>query len=299
MVRENRVINAIEWDGDDPYNAQGDELLRASEYPGVWIHSVRGGTTGNVWERRLPEVVPTVFPAWDGGMLKARSANIRNGQFYTLSVKAKDIYVGSNLRADFDGTINLPAMPNTSAKTYVYLYQPASGPAQAIAKLSTDADPPDPARSRLISAFGTHNYSEDRSRWGTFPITFYQTGHDVWFYGDAVVEQNWVLPPNTNWGDKSIVPWVPYQVVDIIRIRLEQGAVARGDGDLDYFVQGNIAAENTGILSKEGKGRSPISGNNKYEISLLDVPVTGQPTVSLCGVNTRADVLIFGYRLDT
>lgn len=231
-------------------------------------------------------------------MLQARSANHRNGSAFVMSLKAKDIYIGSGVRADYNGTFDLPAFASTQSKVYVYLWQPLNGSPQIVARLSTDNDHPDPERSRLVSAFGAYNYSEDTTRWGAWPITFRQTGHDIWFDGDAVIEDGWELPANQQWTQKVISDWVPDGVADMIRLRVEVGAVTIGANDSSYFVQANIASESNGVGSKEVKGRSPAIGNNKYLVDLIEVPLA-ERKIWVCGTNARADILCFGFRLNT
>lgn len=232
-------------------------------------------------------------------MLQARSANYKNGSKFTMSLKARDIYIGLPDRVDYDGTFDLPAFVNTGSKCYVYLYQPTSGPAAVVAKLSTDSDHPDPTRSRLVSAFGAHNYANDRSQWGAWPITFRQTGHDIWFDGDANIEKDWLLPSDQQWsdGEKDISPWVPDGLADLIRLRVEVGATGIGPNDSDYFVQANIASDSAGRGSKEVKGRSPGT-TNKYTTAIVEVPLAGR-SVFCCGTRARIALLCAGFRLNT
>lgn len=228
-------------------------------------------------------------------MLIARSRNARNGAFYTLELRARDIFVGAPERASFSGAINLPAMQSTAEATYVYLYQPLSGASQAIPKLRSDPNQPDPARCRLVCAFGTYNYADRASDWGVAPITFRQVGHDVFFDSDANVQSGWRLRENQQWEAKALGSWVPDNLCDLVRLRVELGAATTYG---DHFVQANIASESNGAGSKEVKGRSPIVGNNKYVIDLIEVPLADR-FIWCCGTNAIADILCAGYRLHT
>ena len=233
-------------------------------------------------------------------MLQALSRNYRNGSKFVMSLKCRDIYIGSGVRADYDGTFDLPAFVNVQSKVYVHLWQPLNGSPTIVAKLASDGDQPDPERSRLVSAFGAHNYSENRSQWGAWPITFRQTGHDIWFDGDAAIEKDWQIPADQRWadGEKDISPWVPDGLADLIRLRVEVGATEIGPNDSSYFVQANIASDSAGRGSKEVKGRSPISGNNKYVTDIIEVPLAGR-SVFICGTRGRIALLSPGFRLNT
>lgn len=294
VVRHNRVINAIRWDGIAAYDALDDELFPENEKPGVRIgHTLYGGD----WVPPPPNVVfPGIFPE-EKGMLQVVSHNNMNGHYYTLDIKAKDIYVGAAKRADFNGTVTLPSMQNTRENTLVYLRQPANGPSEVIAKLRSDPNQPDPADCRLISAFGTYNYNDYAENWQTKPMTFRQAGHLVHFHSDANIENMWHLPTvQEGWAPKSISPWVPDGYCDMIGLRVEVGAKAQGSGD--YYVQANIASQNNGQGSKEVKGRSPLVGNNKYIIDLIEV-MLAENKIYCCGNNAIVAILCYGYRLNS
>lgn len=292
IVRHNSVANVIQWDGQRPYDLAGDEAIRSAALPGVWLHHSK---YDNEWHPNPPpSKFPPIFPEGEG-MLQVVSNNARNGQYYTVDVRAKDIYVGAAKRAEFSGTVVLPNAQNTSENTLLYLRQPASGPSEVIAKLRSDPNQPDPADCRLISVFGTYNYADKASQWGTAPMTFRQVGHDVFFHSDANIENEWVLPTvQQGWFPKAISPWVPDDYCDMIYLRVEVGAQQQGAGD--YYVQANIASTNTGAGSKEVKGRSPIVGNNKFVIALIQVPLADR-FIYCCGNNAIAAILCYGFRL--
>ena len=291
LVRNNRVVNVIHWDGVAAYDVGEGQLIRAGSQPGVWAgYSYHGGS----WVPAGTVAFPRVFPSGDG-MLQVVSNHEHNGSAYLVGVNAKDLWVGRDQRASYTGSVVLPAAQNTSESWLLYLRQPASGDSQMIVKLRSDPDQPDPADCRLISAFGTYNYADDRANWRTRPMNFRQVGHDVFFHSDANIENRWRLPTvQQGWLPKDVSPWVPEGFCDLIRLRIEVGAQAQGTGD--YFVQANIASTSAGHGSKEVKGRSPIVGNNMYVIDLIEVPLASS-YIYCCGNNAIAGILCCGFRL--
>lgn len=230
----------------------------------------------------------------EGGMLQVISRNDAVNGAYTVGVKAKDITVGPGLYADFNGSVGLPAAI-VGDFTLVHLYLPASGPVQAIAKLARDANQPDPARSRVISAFGTYNFADSHANWGVNPAMFTQTGRDLWFSADASIEGDWALPTITEgWQAKALDSWIPTGFAELGRFRLEVGSRTQGNA----YVQANIAPTTGSFCAQEVKGYSPFDGNNKYVVQLKEVPLLGNK-IWLCGYNARIALLCAGYRLNS